>query len=562
MPKKWILIAVLLHTGCLYAATPVDSTWNGMAGDGQWFTGGNWSPQSVPQAAGDTANFNDPTPTAPTTITITDGGVILTTLNFDYSMSYTIAQNTGVLGFSGSSAALNVTTVNGNGSYTINPNIELLSDLAIMQNSLGNLTIVGQFLNSGSVTKSGIGTMIIQADNSGYGGSMTIEAGTVSVSNDNGLGGPSNTVTIENGVLSYSNTTSSSRPFTLSGNASIQAVAGKTVTLGGVISGSGSLTISDAGTIILTADNQYVNTTISVGTLQVSNDNNLGVTAGSLNIGNGQLNIPVSTARSGAITGNATINSANAITLSGQFNGTGNLTLTGGGTFTLTGANSYSGPTYVGTGTNLIGTTTSLTSSITLQTGTSTVTFNQNFDGSYPNTIAGPGGSQLTKSGSGNILFSGNSAGFVGATSISAGTLTVNGSLAGSATTVSSGATLAGLGTVGATTNSGTLDPGMGDTIGTLSINGALIYTAGASTNITIAPLVADQIAVNGSATISGPLEINPIPAFYGFTARYPIVTTSTGLTGPFSSVTSSVAGFFPSVTYTGTEAILSMLFA
>ncbi len=94
------------------------------------------------------------------------------------------------------------------------------------------------------------------------------------------------------------------------------------------------------------------------------------------------------------------------------------------------------------------------------------------------------GGFALTKAGAGTLTL-GNTNTYTGATTISAGTLQVNGSLAGaSAVTVNSGSTLAGTGTVGGTTsvNSATVN-GTGLTLtGLVTFNGTNNTLSGTET--------------------------------------------------------------------------------
>jgi autotransporter-associated beta strand protein len=517
--------------------------------------------------SGDIANLTNAAPSQ-TTITLNNESIALTQLNLDIGTSYTInpGGGSGVFTFSGSGASINVTTTNGNGSYTINAPISAGAALDIVQGSTGSLTLAGALSGTSGITLDGTGTLVLSANNSAtYSGQFTIDTGTISITADNNLGAAGTNTNIVGGSLLYNMSDTNSRPFTLSGAASIQVASGQVTTLNGVISGSGSLTKSNTGSLTLGGANTYQGgTTISGGTLIISSDSNsdsnLGNSAGSLNMGTANLLIlgEGTIARSGSIFGSAGVISGGNNTFSGSFSGAGSMAFSGGGTFTLVGSNSYSGGTTVAANTQLAGTTSGLQGNISLSAATSLLTFSQNFDGTYSGAISGPASSQLTKLGTGTVTFSGSSASFSGSTAITAGQLVVNGSLANSAVTVHSGATLSGTGTVGTTTNQGTLDPGQGTSVGTLNINGNLTYSGG-NTNITIAPTSSDRIAVTGNANISGSLQIEPIPAFYGFSASYTILTSS-ALAGTFSPVTSTNSAFAPTVSYVGNNVLLQMI--
>src|SRR5262249_33694341 len=94
----------------------------------------------------------------------------------------------------------------------------------------------------------------------------------------------------------------------------------------------------------------------------------------------------------------------------------------------------------------------------------------------------GNGKLALTKSGAGTETLSGTMNNYTGATTVSAGTLLVNGSTAaGSAVAVNNGGTLGGTGTVGGsvTVNTGgTINPGTAGTVGTLTV-GSLSFNGG-----------------------------------------------------------------------------------
>jgi autotransporter-associated beta strand protein len=92
------------------------------------------------------------------------------------------------------------------------------------------------------------------------------------------------------------------------------------------------------------------------------------------------------------------------------------------------------------------------------------------------------GSNTLTKSGLGELLVTGTG-GLSGATTVVAGTLRVNGSIASSAVTVQSGATLAGSGSIGPLTIAagGTLSPG--NSPGIITVDGDAIWQPGGSYN-------------------------------------------------------------------------------
>ena len=109
---------------------------------------------------------------------------------------------------------------------------------------------------------------------------------------------------------------------------------------------------------------------------------------------------------------------------------------------------------------------------------------NQAPTASGPGTGTSYGNNPLIKEGDGTMRISGTANNYTGATGVAAGTLVVDGSIEDSGlTTVGSGATLAGSGTVGTTevygtlAPSGTLVPGNG--IGTLTILGSLTLGVG-----------------------------------------------------------------------------------
>ncbi len=189
---------------------------------------------------------------------------------------------------------------------------DVLDNGALVFNRSDALTYGGDISGAGSLTKSGAGTLALTRDST-YAGATTISAGTLELGN----GGTSGSIVgnvIDNGVLAINRSDA--------------------VTLGGVISGTGTLTKSGAGTVVLTGENTYGGgTTISAGTLQIGNGGTTGSISGNM-VDNGVF----------------VFNRSDALTYAGNISGTGSLVKNGAGTLTLTGLNPYSGGTTINAG--------------------------------------------------------------------------------------------------------------------------------------------------------------------------------------------------------------------
>ena len=108
-------------------------------------------------------------------------------------------------------------------------------------------------------------------------------------------------------------------------------------------------------------------------------------------------------------------------TFSGVISGVGSLTKEGTGTFTLLGANTYSGGTTVNNGT-LEGDSTSLQGDILINAA-GTLLFTQPTGGTYAGDLTGTG--VLTKDGAGTLTLTGTNNGFSGTTNFNAGAISI-----------------------------------------------------------------------------------------------------------------------------------------
>lgn len=148
---------------------------------------------------------------------------------------------------------------------------------------------------------------------------------------------------------------------------------------------------------------------------------------------------------------------------------------------------------------------------------------------------------------------------YSGPTFVNAGTLSVNGSIASSPVFVNFGGTLGGNGTVGPTMilPGGVLSPG--NSVGTLTVNGNLVFAAASLYMVEVQGSTADRTNATGTATLAGTVGVS-YPG--GKLARsYTILSAGAGRTGTFDSlVTPNLPGFVTaSLGYTPTDVQLNL---
>lgn len=179
--------------------------------------------------------------------------------------------------------------------------------------------------------KIGGGTLTLTGTNS-YSGDTTVSAGALIVNSDAALGAASGNVTIKDATFTATGTVTTNRNFLLGATVAVIGAPG-TLTINGVISGTGNLTKGNSGALILTGNNTYTGTTTGNG--------------GSITIGNGGT---TGSLGSGAVTLNNTnliFNRSDSFTVANAIGSTGMLTKFGAGTLTATGALSYSTSTQI-----------------------------------------------------------------------------------------------------------------------------------------------------------------------------------------------------------------------
>jgi outer membrane autotransporter protein len=410
---------------------------------------------------------------------------------------------TGTLTLTGTDTYTGTTTIsagtlqlgNGGPSGSIAGNIIDNGVLAFDRSDI--FTFGGLISGAGGVQQNGTGTTVL-VGNSTYTGGTTISAGTLQLGAGGTTGSLVGNVT-DNGALIFNRS--------------------NTVAFGGLISGPGSVTQAGTGTTIFTGDNAYTGgTTISAGTLQLG----AGGTTGSI-VGN--------------ITDNGALvfDHSNTVTFGGVINGTGSVEQIGTGTVVLTGDNTYTGGTSIALGSTLQlgngGTTGSVVGDI-VDNGTLAVDRSATL--TLAGVISGTGG--LQQNGPGTTILTGDNT-YTGTTTVNAGSLIVNGSIASPLTTVNPGGVLGGSGLIrGSVANAGVVSPG--DPIDTLTVTGNYTQAPSGTLRLTLAPSGTSLLAVAGVVSLAGAVQLVPTGGFqFRVGERLTLLTAAGGVNGTFATL-------------------------
>lgn len=309
-----------------------------------------------------------------------------------------------------------------------------------------------------------------------------------------------------------------------------------TATMAAELAGSGRLDKTDLGTLVLTGANSYGGgTAISGGTLQLGD----GGASGSI---------------VGDVVNNAALafNRSDAFTFGNVISGSGAVNQRGASTTVFTGANTYTGGTTISAGTLQIGdggTTGSIHGDVL---NNATLAFNRNDALTFNGVINGYGA--IDQRGTGTTILTGNSNGFAGNTSVTSGTLRVDGTLgsAASTATVQNGAMLTGNGTLGGavTVNSGgRLAPGNGVgqlSTGSLTLNSGALLDFELGAKQVVGGALNDLLVVNGDLNLDGALHIAQAPGGAFEIGVYRVIDYTGGLTDNQLDIGATPAGIAP----------------
>jgi len=356
----------------------------------------------------------------------------------------------------------------GSASPAVNIN-STVAPASVVFNANQNYTLGGSggISGAGSLTKSGVGTLSVNNNNT-FSGGVDLNSGTIQLNNGSSLGSGTNTLEAGTLVNNYAsgNYLTLANPLLVPDGDTATINLGNSISLTGILTGNGTLNldVQSGG-----ATEQFKgNTSAFTGTVNL--------------LGSGGVRL---VANGGASSGfnNALMTINVPVTM---------------GFYDNSGGNTY----YFG---SLAGTNASVALYVyyggapTVQIGA--LNLDSTFAGQFQTSV------NLVKTGTGMLTLTGNST-HSGSTTVSNGTLQVTGSFSSSPVTVVSGATLAGNGMLGnglTIQSGGSVSPGPGG--GTLTVtNNLTLNTPTLNFDLSSSPAGgSDQIMIrNGSLTMSG----------------------------------------------------------
>ncbi|MGB3819759.1 autotransporter-associated beta strand repeat-containing protein, partial [Achromobacter pulmonis] len=288
-------------------------------------------------------------------------------------------------------------------SGSVNGPISLGEDAALVFERSDAVTYAGVISGAGRVAKKGTNTLTLHGESGAYRGVTTIEGGQLVVGNSGYYGMLTGDIVNEGALVFRHNGYWQGR-------------------YGDVISGSGSL-LHEGGRLILTGENTYTGGTrltgftwpaTGISELRIGDNGTTGSVVGNIEIAE---NTQLSFVRNDDVTYDGVISGAGAV-----YKGLG--LLQGTGMLTLTGDHTYAGGTVIQSGTLRLGdggTTGSVAGDINFQDVNAALIFDRGDDVTFRGAIYGRGA--VTKQGANTLTLTANSTGYVGVTTVAAGTL-------------------------------------------------------------------------------------------------------------------------------------------
>jgi len=571
-----------LSIGLLAAVAVADTfTWDGGGADNYWLTDANWSTDLAPTNNGTALLAFSGNVRAVTTNNCTAdtvfAGISLANNKTNNLSSFTLAGNRLVLGGNLTTTASSPGTL----SDTLALSLLLNAARTVTVNSAHNLTIsgvIGETDGSQSFTKQGGGDLTLTGANT-YSGKTSLSGGRVYYNSLGNLGVACSfgaPATAENGVIDVNarmtytgGAMTSDRVLNFLGDSQFEHLGSGTLTLTGGITGAGRTPfIRGGGTIIVSG---LINlgsggiTRTDGGTLILSNPAN--AFTGGLSSLDGTISADA-LADSGIA---CPIGAGSKITI-GQANGTtGRVRYTGASDASCNRAitvvaqpkNTNGGIIENATA----GTTLTLSGNVSVDLWTNTPTLQLTGFGNGVLSGVINGAMRVTENGTGSWTLSGANT-YTGVTTVSSGTLLINGSTAaGSALSVAAAGTLGGTGTVNGVVSlaaGARLAPG-NNGVGTLTLanaSAAALTLNGNTVTCEVSAVagVCDTLAIAGTLVLNGANKF--ALAFPGGTApagTYTLVTYAATnglgtltLDRPYPNATFTVGGVAATMTVSG----------
>jgi autotransporter-associated beta strand protein len=438
--------------------------------------------------------------------------------------------DTGALSYTGSSTSTNRQVQIGNGtlatdiggaSISANNNLVFanpafnvadtgaMANRALTLDGTGVSEIQGTIIDNSltgkvDIMKSGTGTWVLSGNNS-YSNGTTINAGTLRASHNSALGtgsvllgsnatlqmvdgvSLSNSLTVLNGANKTIGLATGATNATYAGSITIteatslafdlSAETGQTLTVSGVVGGTGGGGISKVGngSVVLTNANTFSGQSVVInGALRITNGGALGATGA----GNGS-----------EVRGGSSLELSGGIAVGDEtllLNGNG--LSSNGALRNVSGNNSWGGAITLNNNSRITSDAGTLTIDVSSGNAISGSNLNLTFAGAGNTVVSDAislGNGSVTKNGSGTVNLLGDNV-YTGTTTINGGTLLINGNQIAStgAVSVTSGTTLGGSGTVGGLTtfNSGAIHS-PGNSPGLQTFNSGLTYNTGSIFN-------------------------------------------------------------------------------
>jgi fibronectin-binding autotransporter adhesin len=395
-------------------------------------------------------------------------------------------------------------------------NTDVASGATLSFNQTGTITYGGVISGVGNFEQENAAGTVVFNTNQTYTGTTTI-SGTLQLGIGGTVGGiSSSSAIVNNGALIVNRSDG--------------------LTLGDV-TGTGTLTKQAAGTLTFIGDTTFGSVSVTGGGLQFGNG---GVTGA---ITSGDIALSSGTSLQFNTTGN--------FIYDGDVSGAGSFSKLGSGTTTATGDFANTGGITISAGTMQFGNggaTGSFTGNVT---NNATIEIDRSGTFQYDDVISGSGA--LNISGPGRVVLT-NTSTYTGDTTITNGTLSVNGQIGDAGSTVNiNGGKLGGTGTILGTidvNSGGTLGPG--NSIGTLNVTGNVNFATNSRFEVEIDPSgTGDLLAVNGLVTILGGsvLVLAPTGNYVPGTL-YEIISATGGVTGRFAALDTSLAFITPEIEY------------